>query len=174
MRAGCRNVAFMTTWKAFTEAAPRIAAIFNRRYEATGNLCMLATIRSDGFPRISPIEPQIFEDQLLIVGMPNTLKFRDLARDPRFCLHTATVDTWVSEGDVKLWGTVFHNADKDMHQRFATALFEKSGMDLRGQEFDHFYAADLTGASSIESGGDHLDITIWRPGEPERVVRKDG
>jgi Pyridoxamine 5'-phosphate oxidase len=164
----------MTTWKAFTEAAPRIAAIFNRRYEATGNLCMLATIRSDGFPRISPIEPQIFEDQLLIVGMPNTLKFRDLARDPRFCLHTATVDTWVSEGDVKLWGTVFHIADKDVHQRFATALFEKSGMDLRGQEFDHLYAADLTGASSIESGGDHLDITIWRPGEPERVVRKDG
>jgi hypothetical protein len=32
--------------------------------------------------------PQIFEDQLLIVGMPNTLKFRDLERDPRFCLHT--------------------------------------------------------------------------------------
>ena len=135
---------------------------------------MLATIRSDGFPRISPIEPQIFEDQLLIVGMPNTLKFRDLERDPRFCLHTATVDTYVSDGDVKLWGTVSDVQDKDTHQRFAAELFEKSGMDLRGQEFDHLYAADLIGASSIESGGDHLEITIWRPGEPERVVRKSG
>jgi predicted pyridoxine 5'-phosphate oxidase superfamily flavin-nucleotide-binding protein len=86
-----RNVAPMTTWKAFTESAPRIAAIFHRRYAATGNLCMLATIRADGFPRISPIEPQIFEDDLLIVGMPNTLKFRDLGRDPRFCLHTASI-----------------------------------------------------------------------------------
>ncbi len=133
---------------------------------------MLATIRSDGFPRISPIEPQIFEDDLLIVGMPNTLKFRDLGRDPRFCLHTATVDTHVSEGDVKLWGTVDDITDKDVHQRFATALFETSGMDLRGQTFDHLYAAQLTGASSIESGGDHLDITIWHPGEQERVVRK--
>ena len=133
---------------------------------------MLATIRSDGFPRISPIEPQIFEDQLLIVGMPNTLKFRDLERDLRFCLHTATVDTYVTDGDVKLWGTVTDITDKDVHQRFATALFEKSGMDLRGQEFDHLYAADLVGASSIESGGDHLEITIWRPGEPERTVRK--
>jgi hypothetical protein len=45
-------------------------------------------------------------------------------------------------------------------------------MDLRGQEFDHLYAAQLTGASSIESGGDHLNITIWRPGEQEGVVRK--
>lgn len=133
---------------------------------------MLATIRSDGFPRISPIEPQIFEDQLLIVGMPGTLKFRDLERDPRFCLHTATVDTYVTDGDVKLWGTVTDITDKDTHQRFATALFEKSGMDLRGQGFDHLYAAELVGASSIESGGDHLEITIWRPGEPERVVRK--
>ncbi|HEX2286148.1 MAG TPA: pyridoxamine 5'-phosphate oxidase family protein [Mycobacterium sp.] len=162
----------MTTWKSFTESAPRIAAVFDRRYAATGNLCMLATIRSDGFPRISPIEPQIFEDQLLIVGMPNTLKFRDLGRDPRFCLHTATVDTYVSDGDVKLWGTVTDIQDKDTHQRFASALFEKTGMDLRGQEFDHLYAADVVGASSVEYDGQQLSITIWKPGESERVVRK--
>ena len=92
----------MTTWKAFTASAPAISAIFTRRFAATGNLCMLATLRSDGFPRISPIEPRIFEDQLWIVGMPNTTKFRDLDRDPRFCLHTATVDTHVSDGDAKL------------------------------------------------------------------------
>jgi hypothetical protein len=43
---------------------------------------------------------------------------------------------------------------------------------LRGQEFDHFYAADLTGASAVQVGDRHLDVTIWRPGEPERIVRK--
>jgi len=64
----------MTTWKEFTERAPRIAAIFTRRHAATGNLCLLATLRSDGYPRISPIEPRIFEDQLWIVGMPLTTK----------------------------------------------------------------------------------------------------
>jgi hypothetical protein len=162
----------MTTWKAFTASAPRISAIFTRRFAATGNLCMLATLRSDGFPRISPIEPRIFEDQLWIVGMPNTTKFRDLDRDPRFCLHTATVDTHVSDGDAKLWGVVNDVQDKDAHQRFATALFHETGMDLRGQEFDHLYAADLVGASAVEFDGTHLYITIWKPGEPERVVRK--
>jgi aminopeptidase N len=104
--------------------------------------------------------------------MPGTVKFRDLDRDPRFCLHTATVDTWVSDGDVKLWGVVDDIADKDVHQRFAAWFFDESGMDFRGQEFDHLFAADVIGASAIESDGEQLLITIWKPGEPERVTVK--
>jgi hypothetical protein len=38
--------------------------------------------------------------------------------------------------------------------------------------FDQFYAADLTGASAVAVGGGHMDVTIWKAGEPERVVRK--
>ena len=162
----------MTTWKEFTQVAPRIAAVFARRHLATGNLCMLATLRSDGYPRISPIEPRIFEDQLWIAGMPNTTKFRDLGRDPRFCLHTATVDTEVTDGDAKLWGIVNDIQDRALHQRFAAALFDETGLDLRGQEFDHLYAADLTGASAVEINGGHMDVTVWKPGASEHVVRK--
>src|SRR3954452_2281402 len=155
----------MTTWKEFTDVAPRIAAIFARRHAATGKLCLLATLRSDGSPRISPIEPRVFEDELWLVGMPGTTKFRDLARDPRFCLHTATVDPQVADGDAKLWGVVRDVQDKALHQRFATQLFEETGLDLRGREFDQFYAADLTSASSVEVGDGHMDVTIWKPGE---------
>jgi hypothetical protein len=162
----------MTTWKEFTDTAPRIAGIFTRRHAAAGNLCLLATLRSDGFPRISPMEPRIFEEQLCLVGMPNTTKFRDLGRDPRFCLHTATVDTEVKDGDAKLWGVVVDVPDRALHQRFAEALYEEIGLDLRGQEFDHFYTADVVGASAVEVGGGHMDVTVWKPGEPERVVRK--
>jgi hypothetical protein len=164
----------MTTWKELTELAPTIAAVFARRHAATGKLCMLATIRADGFPRISPMEPVLFEDQLWIMGMPDTAKFRDLARDPRFCLHTATVDTYLADGDAKLWGVVTDVRDEAVHRRFAEALFQESGMDLRDKlPFDHLYAADLTGASSIALlDGERLEITIWKPGEPERVVQK--
>jgi hypothetical protein len=162
----------MTTWQEFSAAAPRIAEVFTRRHAATGNLCMLATLRSDGYPRISPVEPRVFEGQLVIIGMPGTRKFRDLARDPRFCLHTATVDTEVTDGDAKLWGVVADVPDKALHQRFTVDLFEETGFDLRGQEFDHFYVADLTGASTVEIVEGHMDVTIWKPGHPERVVRK--
>lgn len=162
----------MTTWDEFTIAAPRISEIFRRRHAATGNLCMLGTLRSDGFPRICPVEPRVFEGDLWIVGMPDTRKFADLGRDPRFTLHTATVDTQVSDGDAKVWGVVQNRRDVAQHERFARALHEESGLDLRGQEFDPFYAADLHGGSSVEVGDGHLDITLWTAGGPERVVRK--
>lgn len=162
----------MVTWSEFAHEAPRIAEVFVRRHTATGNLCLLATLRSDGYPRISPIEPRIFDGHLVIVGMPNTTKFRDLGRNPRFCLHTATVDPQVSEGDAKLWGKATNLHDEDLHQRFATDLFEETGMDLRGQVFDPFYVADLTGASSVALEDDQLAITIWKTGQGEQVVRK--
>ncbi|WAL63526.1 pyridoxamine 5'-phosphate oxidase family protein [Amycolatopsis cynarae] len=162
----------MVTWREFTEAAPRIAEVFLRRHAAAGNLCLLATTRSDGFPRISPIEPRVFEDELWLVGMPGTTKFADLARDPRFCLHTATEDAKVAEGDAKLWGVVRDVHDTAQQRRFAQALFDETGFDIRGRAFDHFFAADVVGASSVVAGAGHLDITIWKPGEAERVVRK--
>lgn len=133
---------------------------------------MLATLRADGFPRISPMEPRIFEDRLWLVGMPGTTKFLDLGRDPRFCLHTATVDTQVTDGDAKLWGTVRDVRDADLHQRWAEDLFADIGLDLRGERFDVFYEADIVSASAVEVADNHMDVTIWKVGEPERVVRK--
>jgi hypothetical protein len=162
----------MTTWTEFTAAAPRISSVFIRRHAAAGNLCLLATLRSDGFPRISPIEPRVFEDELWLAGMPDTTKFRDLVRDPRFCLHTATADPHVADGDAKLWGIVTDIPDTALHQRFAVDLFEDTGFDLRGEEFDHFFRVDVTGASAVEVGDGHMDVTIWKPGEAEHVVRK--
>lgn len=162
----------MVAWQELADEAPRIAEIFLRRHNATGNLCLLATLRSDGSPRISPMEPRIVEGRLVLVGMPDTTKFRDLGRDPRFCLHTATIDTNVSDGDVKLWGNAVNVQDVGLHERFANDLFEESGFDLRGQKFDPFYVADLTAGSSLELENNQLVITIWKPGEGERVVRK--
>jgi Pyridoxamine 5'-phosphate oxidase len=162
----------MTTWDQFTEVAPRIAEIFVRRLTATGNLCMLGTLRPDGFPRISPMEPRLFEDQLWIGGMPGTQKFEDLLKNPRFALHTATTDTHVGDGDAKVWGTVEDIQDEPLHQRYAEALFAETGFDLRGQKFDHFFKAHLVGAAAVEVQGDHLDVTVWREGENERVIRK--
>lgn len=162
----------MTTWTEFTAAAPHVAGIFTRRHAATGNLCLLATLRADGFPRISPIEPRMFEGELWLVGMPGTTKFLDLRRDPRLCLHTATADGQVTEGDAKLFGVARHVPDAELHHRFAEDLFADTGFDLRGQRFDDFLAVDITGASSVEVADNHMDVTIWRPGEPERVVRK--
>ena len=162
----------MVNWSEFAAEAPHVAGIFVRRHADAQNLCFMATTRSDGYPRISPLEPRIIDPELVIVGMPGTSKYKDLARDPRLCLHTATVDPHLADGDVKIWAEAVDLKDESLHKRFADDLFEASGFDVRGETFDPFYVADITGASSIELEDDQLVITIWKPGEGETVVRK--
>jgi hypothetical protein len=81
----------MTRWQDVEEAAPefaqRVRALFDAHRHKT-----LATVRADGAPRISGIET-VFEDGELAFGsMPNARKGADLRRDPRFALHSATID----------------------------------------------------------------------------------
>lgn len=162
----------MATWTQFTAAAPRVAEVFRRRHAAAGRLCLLGTLRPDGFPRISPLEPAVVDGDLLLTGMSGTAKFRDLVRDPRFTLHTATVDPQVGDGDAKIWGTVVDVPDQAAHRRFTEALFAETGFDLRDEQLEHLFRVDVVGASAVEIVDGHLDITVWREGTPERVVRK--
>ena len=157
----------MVDWSDFARQAPRIAEVFVRRHTATGNLCLLATLRSDGYPRISPMEPRIFEGRLVLVGMPNTTKFRDLARDPRFSLHTATVDTHVGDGDAKVWGEAGTSRIRSCTLGLPRTCSRSPG-SIFADRFDPFYVADLAGASSVEFRDGQLTITIWKPGEGER------
>lgn len=162
----------MTTWDEFAVGAPEVSGVFRRRHRATGRLCLLGTVRRDGFPRISPIEPAIFEGELVIVGMPGTRKFRDLVREPRFCLHTATIDTNALEGDAKIFGKALETQDSGLRERYARHLLVETGMEVSAETFDHFFVADITSASSVAVVGETVRITVWKPGEGETVVEK--
>jgi hypothetical protein len=90
----------MTAWhdveRAVPEFAQRVRALFDAHRHKT-----IATVRADGSPRISGIEV-VFEDGELVFGsMPNARKGADLRRDPRFALHSATVDP--IEGSEAQW-----------------------------------------------------------------------
>ncbi|SDZ39746.1 Pyridoxamine 5'-phosphate oxidase [Micromonospora pattaloongensis] len=81
----------MASWqdveRAEPEFAQRVRALFDAHKHKT-----IATLRADGSPRISGIEA-VFEGGELVFGsMPNARKGADLRSDPRFALHSATVD----------------------------------------------------------------------------------
>lgn len=81
----------MAAWRDVEQAEPEFAGRVRALFDAYRHKT-LATLRADGSPRISGIET-IFEDGELIFGsMPNARKGADLRRDPRFALHSATVD----------------------------------------------------------------------------------
>jgi len=90
----------VTAWRDVEQAEPefaqRVQALFDAHRHKT-----VATLRADGSPRISGIET-VFEDGELVFGsMPNARKGADLRRDPRFALHSATVDP--VEGSEAQW-----------------------------------------------------------------------
>ncbi|MCU1370558.1 MAG: hypothetical protein JWO77_1752 [Ilumatobacteraceae bacterium] len=76
----------MTDWTTFTASEPELAARARAIIASTTN-CVLATIRADGSPRLSGIDPFFRDDDLWIGSMPDSRKGADLARDPRIALH---------------------------------------------------------------------------------------
>jgi hypothetical protein len=81
----------MTAWaevaRTETDFAQRVRALFDAKRHKT-----IATVRADGSPRISGIEAAFDDGELTFGSMPAARKGADLRRDPRFALHSATVD----------------------------------------------------------------------------------
>jgi Pyridoxamine 5'-phosphate oxidase len=81
----------VTAWQDVEQAEPEFARHVRGLFDAHRHKT-IATVRADGSPRISGIEA-VFEDGELVFGsMPDARKGADLRRDPRFALHSATVD----------------------------------------------------------------------------------
>src|SRR5690349_13866837 len=98
-----RQAAVMATWLEFTEAAPELASRVRGRFEATG-LGFLATLRRDGSPRLTGVEPLFALDEVWLGMMPGSRKALDLRRDPRLALHNASTDKEVRDGDARITG----------------------------------------------------------------------
>ena len=91
------------SWRDLEAAAPELARLGRARLDAA-RVALLATVRADGTPRISPVEPYLSGDQLLFGAMPWSAKVRDLKRSPRCTLHSAVTGPDAGEGELKLYG----------------------------------------------------------------------
>jgi len=65
----------MVTFAELEPAAPSIAAFFRQRIEVTG-LSLVATTRSDGWPRVSAWEAFLADGRLYMGSMPNVFVHR--------------------------------------------------------------------------------------------------
>lgn len=144
-------------WGEAAAAAPELAAKVQQRFEAHG-LALLATLRKDGSPRIAGIETLFGEGELWLGMMPKSLKARDLLRDARLALHSATTDKMVSNGDAKVSGVARHVEDEETFERYRTASGGAEGQTLGGF---HLFRVDVKEMSFLAPAGDHLDIEWW-------------
>jgi hypothetical protein len=161
----------MASWSEVLAAAPDLAARVQARFEAHG-LGLLATVRRDGFPRISGIEPLFAGGELWLGMMPDSRKAKDLMRDPRFSLHNATIDKNVAEGDARITARAELADDEETLGRFREAFEAHNGYPPPPDPFPLF-RGDVYEVSMIQPAGDHLNIDWWRDGgEVVRVERR--
>ena len=140
------------TWEQLQQQAPDLARSVEGRLAANRHH-ILGTIRPDGTPRLSGTEVEVTPTELRIGMMPDSLKLRDVQRDPRFELHTAPLDPDLVEGDVKLRGTLRHAGNVP---------------DQPGSAF----VLDIEHASLVRVDNDALELTIWNPTDRVHTIRR--
>jgi hypothetical protein len=160
----------MATWQEVVDQAPELAAEVQRRFDAHRHKTM-ATLRKDGSPRISGIEAAFKDGELWLGMMGGSQKARDLLRDPRLALHSASEDPpddpaqsaqWT--GDAKVAGRAVEVTDPARLAEFGPEP---------GEPF-HLFRVDLTEAVLTRVGDppDHLVIEFWHAGQGLRRVER--
>ena len=93
------------TWAEFEQADPALAQRVMARLQSHRH-AIIATVRADGSPRLSGMEAPIRSGHLWLAMTPGSHKAADLARDPRFSLHSALDAENLAEGDARIEGAV--------------------------------------------------------------------
>jgi hypothetical protein len=145
----------MASWRDLDAAAPELARRGLERLEQAG-VALLGTIRKDGTPRISPIEPFLVQGELVVGAMSWSEKARDLARDPRCVLHSAVSRPDGDEGELKLYGRVVLVEDR--------ALREAPGAWWvgRAEEEADVFALEIDRAAFLSWDGERGLMHVWR------------
>ena len=148
----------MSSWAEIEQAAPDLAARVRERFTARKHHTM-ATLRSDGSPRISGTEVQLEKGELRIGSMPGAVKAKDLLRDPRVALHSATEDPpegaptgWVGEAKVAGRAVAVDTTDDS-----------------------HGFVLDISEVvlTHLDEAGTQLVIEHWHPDRGVQEVRRD-
>ena len=150
-------------WDDFKHSDPELAALGEERFDETG-LVMIGTIRKNGWPRISAVEPLIFGGKLYLGMMWQSLKALDLLRDPRCTVHSTVSDRHATDGEFKLYGRAVDVTDSDERSRYIVAMSEKIDLNLEestGSEY-HLFSIDIDTASFAVVQGEEWARKLWK------------
>ncbi len=93
----------MASWLDLEREAPDIARAGHAGLDRD-RVALLGTLRHDGSPRISPVEPLFAHGELVFGVMAWSGKARDLRRDHRCVLHSPISQPDAGEDELKLYG----------------------------------------------------------------------
>jgi hypothetical protein len=154
-------------WNEFAEAAPELAKLGEERLRAR-ELCLVGTLRRNGWPRITPVEPDFVDGELMLGMMLRSPKALDLLRDPRLVVHSVVSRRQGDEGDFKLYGRAVSVEEDDRRARYRATI--KARIDWEPTEPNyHLFAVDVDSAGFVTFAEGNR---FWMAWDLERGVRR--
>jgi|SRR4051794_2781640 Pyridoxamine 5'-phosphate oxidase len=157
-------------WSELEQRQPRLAAKARERLLEPGVL-LVVSLRQDGTPRLSPVEPYVMEGRLLLSMLWGSHKAHDLQRDPRVLVHGIVTGPDGGEGELKVRGRAVAVADRALQEQYAAAVAQDLGWSPEVGRF-HLFEVDVEHVAFVrydhETGDQY--VTTWPPGE--ELVRR--
>lgn len=160
-------------WADVEAVAPRLAALGREKLVGPG-VVLVGTIRRDGSPRISPVEPFLLDGELWLSMLWGSHKAADLARDPRVLVHNIVAGREGGDGEFKLRGRCRAEDDRGVQERYGDAVSAALGWRPDPGRV-HLFSVDIGTIAYLsydEPSGDQLTV-LWPPGR-EYVRRGTG
>jgi pyridoxamine 5'-phosphate oxidase-like protein len=139
-------------WADFEAAAPELAALGMAAFREQ-NLCLIGTLRADGWPRISVNEVYFVDGELLLGMMRRSRKSKDLERDSRITVMTPQAEREPKHGDFKVYGRSIEVTDPGLRQGYGRTIFAAIGW--RPEEPYPLHSVDIDSAVYISFGANH-------------------
>lgn len=148
-------------WAEFEAAAPEVARPGKERLDRLG-VALLGTLRKDGSPRISPVEPYFVQDHLLFGAMTWSLKARDLLSDTRCVLHSAVTAPDAGESEIKLYGRAREVRDPQLRGSNSETWWA-----ARPPEDARVFSLDIEQAALVEWDLERGEMSVrrWSPND---------
>jgi hypothetical protein len=160
----------MARWSEIQQEAPELVALARTYLDAFTHKT-LATLRSDGSPRISGTELQLTDGDAWIGSMWDARKAQDLRRDPRYALHSGSPSPPDWTGDAKLAG----RAEEITDAALLEAHRGEGGEAQRPPARYHLFRLDIAElvVVGLNDARDRLVIESWHEGRGVTRVERD-
>jgi hypothetical protein len=152
-------------WSDIGDAQPRLARLAQEHLIGPG-VVLVATIRRDGTPRLSAVEPYVQAGELWLSMMWQSAKARDLLRDPRILVHSVITSRDGAGGELKVRGTARAENDPAVQRRYADAVAASLGWNPQPGRF-HLFAVNVSQVAFITydpDGNGDQHVAMWPPG----------
>jgi hypothetical protein len=151
-------------WAEVEQKQPRLAELGRRRLITPG-VVLVVTIRHDGTPRLSPVEPFLLDGGLWLSFLWQSKKADDLRRDPRILVHSVVTGPDGRDGEYKIRGVARAEHDTDRQRRYAEAVAQELDWSPEVGRF-HLWEVEIDEIAflSYDPANGDQHVAMWPPG----------